>query len=166
MIIVKPFSPKHLGGALSVILPIQQEEFSIPITIDEQSDLLDIPGFYQTGKGNFWAAVADDKVVGTVALLDIGNDTAALPKMFVKADFRGQRRGVASSLLNALLSWSATKNIASIFLGTTEKLHAAHRFYQKNGFIEIPKSALPEKFPVMNVDTKVFKRALAAGRTP
>jgi len=165
MITVKPFSHEHLGGVLSVILPIQQEEFGIPITIDEQPDLLDIPGFYQTGKGNFWMAVGDDNVAGTVALLDIGNDTAALRKMFVKADFRGQGRGVASLLLNALLLWSATKNIASIFLGTTEKFYAAHRFYGKNGFVEIPKSALPKKFTLMNVDTKFFKRALAAGRT-
>lgn len=163
MINVKPFSHEHLEGALSVILPIQQEEFGIPITIEDQPDLLDIPGFYQTGKGNFWVALAGVKVVGTAALLDIGGGMAALRKMFVKADFRGQGRGVASVLLAHLLSWSVAKEIASIFLGTTEKFHAAHRFYEKNGFVEIPKTALPESFPVMKVDTKFFKRALSGG---
>jgi GNAT superfamily N-acetyltransferase len=59
-----------------------------------------------------------------------------------QADFRGQGRGVASALLEALLAWSASRGIETIFLGTTEKFHAAHRFYEKNGFTEIPRSSL------------------------
>jgi hypothetical protein len=31
-----------------------------------------IADFYQVNKGNFWLAVADGRVVGTISLLDIG----------------------------------------------------------------------------------------------
>ncbi len=37
--------------------------------------------FDQTGKGNFWVALYDDKVVGTISFLDIGNHQVALRKM-------------------------------------------------------------------------------------
>ena len=42
-----------------MILPIQREEFAIPITAGDQPDLLAIADFYQTGTGGFWVAKAD-----------------------------------------------------------------------------------------------------------
>lgn len=160
MIRVVPFSPEHAGGVVSIILPIQQAEFDIPITLDAQPDLKDIPGFYQTGDGNFWVALADGKVVGTVALLDIGNHQAALRKMFVAATYRGAEHGVARQLLGTLVAWCRARGVREIYLGTTAKFLAAHRFYEKNGFREIAREALPESFPVMAVDTKFYHLAL------
>ncbi|MBI5589122.1 MAG: GNAT family N-acetyltransferase [Deltaproteobacteria bacterium] len=101
MLEIVPFSEHHLSGVVDVILPIQQSEFSIPITLDAQSDLLDIPGFYQKDSSNFWVALHGSEVVGTIALLDIGNGQVALRKMFVKAKFRGSTRLVAHRLLRA-----------------------------------------------------------------
>jgi hypothetical protein len=46
MIEVVPFASPHREGVVSVILPIQREEFGIPVTLEDQPDLLDIPGFY------------------------------------------------------------------------------------------------------------------------
>ena len=60
-------------------------------------------------------------------------------------------------LLNELLAWAREKDLSEIYLGTTSKFLAAHRFYEKNGFEEIPKSSLPERFPVMIVDVKFYK---------
>ena len=160
MIDVVPFSNPYLAGVVDVILPIQQSEFDIPITLDSQPDLLDIPGFYQKGNGNFWVALHGTEVVGTTSLLDIGNSQGALRKMFVKAPFRGHRYGVALRLLEVLLRWCSEKGVRDIFLGTTPKFLAAHRFYEKNGFLEIPQSALPDAFPIMSVDKKFYRRAL------
>ena len=36
-----------------LILPIQNVEFGIPITLELQPDLNEIPGFYQINSGNF-----------------------------------------------------------------------------------------------------------------
>lgn len=156
MIDVTPFSAEYAGEVIDVILPIQTTEFSIPITLQDQPDLQDIPHFYQHGNGNFWIARDADKVVGTIALLDIGNGEVALRKMFVSVAYRGRTHGVASALLHALMMWCQQKRIRAVFLGTTEKFLAAHRFYEKNGFREIPKESLPMKFPVMKVDTKFY----------
>ncbi|MGD8562302.1 MAG: GNAT family N-acetyltransferase, partial [Desulfarculaceae bacterium] len=95
-----------------------------------------------------------------VALLDIGNDQAALRKMFVKKEYRGSSQGIAARLLQQLLAWAREQRVREIYLGTTPFFLAAHRFYAKNGFIEIDKTDLPAAFPVMSVDTKFFKMAL------
>ena len=157
MIDIAPYSEHHLAGVVDVILPIQQSEFGIPITLDAQPDLLDIPGFYQKGKGNFWVALHGSEIVGTISLFDIGNDQGALRKMFVKAPFRGSIHGVAQRLLQVLLDWSKLHNVREIYLGTTAKFLAAHRFYEKNGFSEIRQNELPVSFPVMSVDTKFYR---------
>ena len=168
MIEVLPYTKDHAQGVVSVILPIQQLEFGVPITLEAQPDLMDIPGFYQTQAGNFWVALdhgRDDAtdvgtVVGTIGLLDIGNGQAALRKMFVAASHRGSAHGVAKRLLDVLLDWSAAHGLAEIFLGTTDKFLAAHRFYEKNQFTEVPRAELPAAFPVMAVDSKFYCRRL------
>jgi GNAT superfamily N-acetyltransferase len=160
MVCIVPFSPEHADGVVSVILPIQQTEFEIPITLEAQPDLQDIRGFYQRGEGNFWVAVDGDTVVGTVALLDIGNKQAALRKMFVASSHRGAQHGVAAALLDVLLTWCRARGIRTVFLGTTATFRAAHRFYEKNGFREIPRKALPSSFPVMVVDSKFYELQL------
>jgi GNAT superfamily N-acetyltransferase len=160
MVRIVPFSPEYADGVVSVILPIQQNEFEIPITLEAQPDLKDIGGFYQHGDGNFWVAVDGDTVVGTVALLDIGNRQVALRKMFVARSHRGAQNGVAAALLHVLLTWCRDRGIRRIFLGTTARFLAAHRFYEKNGFREIRREALPPSFPVMVVDTKFYELPL------
>lgn len=167
MITIRRYSAEHAAGVVSVILPIQQVEFAVPITLDSQPDLLDIPGFYQRNRGNFWVAVtgtadaklelAQTEVVGTIGLLDIGNRQAALRKMFVAAEYRGVAQGVAKQLLDELLIWAKAQGIAEILLGTTDKFLAAQRFYQKNGFAEVQKDSLPPTFPVMAVDSKFYR---------
>ena len=56
---------------MNVILTIQQSEFGIPITLEAQPDLLDIPSFYQKDNGNFWIALDGQEVIGTIALIAI-----------------------------------------------------------------------------------------------
>jgi GNAT superfamily N-acetyltransferase len=155
-----PFSREHADGVVAVILPIQQSEFEIPITLEAQPDLRDVPGFYQRGNGNFWVALEGGTVVGTVALLDIGGGRAALRKMFVSAAHRGAERGVAKQLLETLLDWCRARGVREVTLGTTAKFLAAHRFYEKNGFQEIGRGELPESFPIMEVDSKFYRRAV------
>ncbi|WP_050467579.1 GNAT family N-acetyltransferase [Herbaspirillum chlorophenolicum] len=156
MIEIRPFSLEHAEGVVKVILPIQQQEFDIPITLEGQPDLNDISGFYQQGKGNFWVALDGGEVVGTVSLLDIGNDRVALRKMFVAASHRGSEHGTARRLLDGAIGWAKMQGVKQVYLGTTAKFLAAHRFYEKNGFALIEKAALPPSFPVMTVDTRFY----------
>jgi N-acetylglutamate synthase-like GNAT family acetyltransferase len=153
---IVPFAPGYTEQVVGLILPIQREEFGIAITAEDQPDLFDIPGFYQRGAGNFWLALRDGRVVGTVALVDIGDGLGALRKMFVHRDFRGGRTGVARALLDTLLVWARERGLRAIYLGTTAKYLAAHRFYEKHGFRELRADDLPPSFPRMAVDTKFY----------
>lgn len=153
---IAAFSDADQRGVLNVILPIQQREFGIPITESDQPDLTNIPEFYQSGTGGFWVARANDEVIGTVGLKDIGQGQAALRKMFVAAPFRGRELGVAGKLLDVLLAHARARGVVEIFLGTTDKFLAAHRFYEKQGFRELQKAGLPKTFPIMAVDSKFY----------
>ena len=84
VIFIQLFQKKYQNQVLSLISGIQQKEFNVNITPEQQPDLKDIPSFYQKGRGNFWIALDKDKVIGMIALLDIGNNEGALRKMFVQ----------------------------------------------------------------------------------
>lgn len=159
MIAIRPYSAEYSDAVASLILHIQQEEFQIPVTISDQPDLRDIPNFYQARLGNFWIALDDGIVVGTIGLLDIGAGQGALRKMFVASSHRGPRFAIARHLLEHLLAWAGAHGCTDVFLGTTAKFLAAHRFYEKNGFCEIAMAQLPASFPVMKVDTKFYRYA-------
>ena len=154
---IEVYTDIYKDSVADLILSIQNGEFGIPITIKQQPDLNEIPKFYQENNGNFWIAKLGDKVIGTIALLDIGNNKSALRKMFVAKDYRGKEFGIGQNLLNNLIVWAKHKGITEIFLGTTEKFIGAQRFYEKNGFAEIQKQSLPNEFPVMDVDVKFYK---------
>ena len=160
MLQIRPFVPDDAAAVAAVIVPIQQTEFGIPITLAAQPDLGDITGYYQRGDGNFWVAEADARIVGTIGLLDIGHREVALRKMFVAEAFRGRAHGVAQRLLEASLAWCDDRHVTGVYLGTTAAFLAAHRFYEKNAFVEIAKPSLPASFPVMSVDTKFYRRTL------
>lgn len=157
---IEDYKDKYQNGIIDLIVGIQRSEFGLDITAADQPDLADIANFYVQGQGNFWVAVDNDQVVGTISLLDIGDDTVALRKMFVAESHRGKEKGVANQLLNTAFDWAEANQLKAIYLGTTSKFLAAHRFYEKNGFSEILKSALPEAFPIMTVDTKFYKREI------
>ena len=160
MIEIVPFASQHTESVGALIVGIQRDEFQIPITLEDQPDLQGIPAFYQRGLGNFWVAISEGEVVGTVGLLDIDNNHGALRKMFVHASYRGPSHGVSARLLDTLLEWTRARGVKDVYLGTTEKFLAAHRFYERNGFQQIAASELPPRFPKMAVDTRFYRRAL------
>ena len=154
---IAPFSSRFADGIRDLIVPIQQAEFGIPITYADQPDLVDIAGFYQKGAGQFWVALEDDHVVGTIALLDIGAGEGALRKMFVASAYRGAQHGTAATLLATLLGHARKNGLHTLYLGTTDKFLAAHRFYEKHGFDLIDPEGLPAAFPRMTVDSRFYQ---------
>ena len=158
---IVPFETRFQDAVLDLIVGIQRGEFGIDITAERQPDLQAIPAYYQAGAGNFWVATIDRRVVGTISLLDIGCSQGALRKMFVSRDYRGSQLGTAKRLLGALLDWAREHDTRELFLGTTSAFLAAHRFYEKNGFTLLAKDALPAAFPLMEVDSRFYRRVLA-----
>jgi GNAT superfamily N-acetyltransferase len=154
---IRPWRPGDEQAVADLIVSIQRQEFGISITLADQPDLLDVPGFYLSGGGGFWVAEAQGRLVGSIALKDIGDGDAALRKMFVAADFRGGAIGVARLLLETLLAHARQSGLQRIWLGTTERYLAAHRFYKKQGFVQIEPAKLPAGFPRMTVDIRFYR---------
>lgn len=154
---IHEYSNEYQNDVLDLILQIQQIEFQVPITREDQPDLVDVENIYQIGSGNFWMAIYKGNVVGTIALLDIGCEQLALRKMFVAKEYRGKDWNTAYLLLKKAIIWAEQKNVNVIYLGTTEKFKAAHRFYERNKFQEISMEDLPSNFPKVHVDNKFYK---------
>ena len=84
-------------------------------------------------------------------------------KMFVKAAYRGREHGIAAKLLARLIVHAEAVGMAEIYLGTTARFLAAHRFYEKAGFSQIGEHELPDRFPRMSVDTRFYRLLLNTG---
>ncbi|GLU55829.1 GNAT family N-acetyltransferase [Dyadobacter frigoris] len=151
----------HSAQVIDLILPIQQIEFGVPITLKDQPDLLDIENNYHATGGNFWGAIYDEKVIGTIALIGIGNGQGVIRKMFVNKDFRGKEFGLAQQLLENLIDYCKSENIADLYLGTVDILKAAIRFYERNNFVKIEKKNLPAAFPIMSADNVFYHLEIA-----
>jgi len=50
---IAAYSQAHRDGVVDVMVSIQQSEFGIHVTPEQQPDMLAIPGFYQKGRAIF-----------------------------------------------------------------------------------------------------------------
>jgi GNAT superfamily N-acetyltransferase len=158
---INALNNSHCKEIIDIILPIQQIEFNVPVTLEGQPDLLDIEtNYHQTG-GNFWGAFHNGELIGTIAIIAIGNNAGALRKMFVRKEYRGKELGVAQLLLDTLIAYCKQNEINAIYLGTVDMLKAAHRFYEKNGFTQLDKTKLPKSFPLMGADNIFYELYLS-----
>ncbi|TDX00895.1 GNAT family N-acetyltransferase [Dinghuibacter silviterrae] len=146
---------------IELILPIQQQEFHVPVTAADQPDLLDIERYYHGTGGGFWGVIEGDRLpdaidgktlLGTIGLIAIGNRAGVIRKMFVRREYRGKEHGIGQRLLEKVMNHGMT----DLYLGTYDRLQAAMRFYERNGFEKIPPENLPVDFPRMAVDNVFY----------
>ncbi|KUR72812.1 GNAT family acetyltransferase [Novosphingobium fuchskuhlense] len=159
-IIYRSYAKADEDAVIAHIVSIQQGEFAVPVTAADQPDLSAVAEVYQSGGGGFWVAELAGRIVGTIGLISYGANEGALRKMFVAADVRGREHGVAARLLELLVDHARAEGIVGVTLGTIERLHAAIRFYEKNGFVPVAPEDLPEGFPRMAVDTHFYRLEL------
>jgi N-acetylglutamate synthase-like GNAT family acetyltransferase len=162
---VATWTPADRADVVAFVLAIQRGEFGIEITAADQPDLADVHGAYQAGGGEFWVARADGVVVGTIAAIRIAEDAVALRKMFVASEHRGGS-GLAARLMDTLLAWAGEQGVRRVYLGTTAVMNAAHRFYEKHGFVLVDPGELPASFPRMAVDSRFYRLELTRKKSP
>ncbi len=54
---IRRYTDNYKEQVIQLILNIQNIEFNIPINLQAQADLNDIPRFYQKEHGEFWLAI-------------------------------------------------------------------------------------------------------------
>jgi GNAT superfamily N-acetyltransferase len=160
-ITIRPLTNADCRALQDLVLTIQQTEFNIPITLEDQPDLQNIENYYRGSGGDSWGAFAGDRLVGSIAIISLGHGAGAIRKMFVQKEYRGRPWGIAQRLLGILMDYCGTARITGLYLGTIDLLQAAGRFYEKNGFVRIEKGKLPPWFPLMKVDDVFYSLQLS-----
>jgi GNAT superfamily N-acetyltransferase/DNA-binding MarR family transcriptional regulator len=104
---------------------------------DHDREMLDNPQEYVINQGGqIFTALIDDEAVGTVALLNEGENGFELAKMAVTSKYRGLKIG--DKLMSACLEYARKVGKNRVFLLSNTKLIPAIRLYKKFGFQEMP----------------------------
>lgn len=157
---ITEFEGRYRDCVADLVVGIQRDEFGFDVSKSQQADLLDISGYYFAGAGNFWLALDEGSVIGTIGLLDLGDGIGSLRKMFVRPEYRGT--GAARQLLDRLLAHAQAARFRQIVLGTTSRYHAAQRFYEKSGFRIVTPESLPDNFPRFDIEDLFYRLVLDA----
>lgn len=105
-------------------------------------------------------AKIDGKVVGTLAILNLGNGEFELAKMSVDEAYQG--RGIGYDLIQACIEEAKKRGAKAITLETNSNLSPAIGLYKKCGFVEVP--ALAHSTEYERADYFMRLDLLSAGR--
>ena len=150
------YDDKYKNQVIDLILHIQNVEYSVGLSIEDQPDLIDIVKSYFTDGGSFWVAIDNGRVIGTLGLQKRENQVGILKKFFVCKEYRGKEFGVSIKLYDELLKYAKMKKIKSIILDTPAVANRSHSFYKKIGFKEITKEQLPIKYDFPDRNSLLF----------
>ncbi len=158
-ITIKPVEIKYQKQVEKLVLTIQNEEFKLNITAQDQPDLPNLIGFYKPNGGEFWIAVNDqDAVLGCIGFERLDDTNGALRKMFLVKKVRGNKEiKLAQMLYDTLIEYALSNNIKLLCLDTPLVAHAAHRFYERNGWVLTPLEKLPASYRVPRIDASLIK---------
>jgi len=149
MLKIVPYENAHQNG-IDIMMNEIASEFDTQIVAKPSNETPIVPN-------NYWVAVHNEKVIGTVGVMVIKNGVGILKKMMLKKSFRGKELGISKLLLETVIHWCEQNDISKIYLGTMDQFKVAQLFYEKNGFKRISKSALPKEFLKNPLDTVFFE---------
>jgi len=113
----------------------RSDQFAIELYPADSCYLLDVSELEQPGVSMFVARV-DGAALGTGALVERGDGTAELKRLFVDDAARG--RGLAAALLAAIEAHAVDASVRVLQLETGPKSFAAIALYEKHGYARIP----------------------------
>ncbi len=154
MITVEPYCGKYDEEIISLILGIQNGENKLGLTLEEQPDLKAIKESYSDKGGEFWTALDDGRLIGTIGLMMKPDGYAVLKKFFVHKDHRLQKVGL--KLYLTLLDYAKEKGVRHIFLDTPAAAKQSHVFYEQAVFRRIDISELPFDYSFPDRDSAIY----------
>jgi GNAT superfamily N-acetyltransferase len=104
------------------------ESHDLLILDDPQGTILERGGF-------IWLAKADDKIVGTAALMNEGHGIFELAKMSVTEEWQGN--GISKLLIETCLAKAREIGAKKLSLFSNHQLQAALKLYKKYGFRDV-----------------------------
>jgi len=150
-------NPHHLAQLVDLINYCQNIEAKLNIKMAEQDDIFQISSYYQFKGGNFWIALEKNQVVGSIALLPIGNQTGVLKKFFTYPQFRGQPNRLGAKLYQELLHFAQANNFKRLVLDTPEDETRSHYFYEKHGFKQVTPRQFNANYPYPDRNSRLYE---------
>ena len=147
MIVVEPTSPRASG---TQDLLEMSHALMLSLFSPKSCHFLDLDAL-EANNIHLFAAREGQETLGTGALA-IKDGYGEVKSMFTLEAARG--KGVAAALLRQIEDSAREHNLTALKLETGDTLHAAHRFYERNGFkfcgpfgdyVEAPESLFMEK---------------------
>lgn len=105
-----------------------------------------------TGGEIFFAKVGEE-IVGTVAMIDRGENGFELAKMGVTPKYQGLKIG--QKLLDACLDFARQKGLDRVYLESNTRMAPAINLYRKNGFVEL-KEYKPSPYKRSNIQMEIY----------
>ncbi len=133
-------SPGYRPGAIGRITELHAEYyhrhwgFGLYFEAKVASGMAEFLGRFDGGRDGFWLALADEGIVGAIAIDAAHADTrgAHLRWFILAPGFQG--RGLGNRLLNTALAHCRQRGFERIHLWTFAGLEAARHLYEKYGF--------------------------------
>ncbi|MCM1263611.1 MAG: GNAT family N-acetyltransferase [Butyrivibrio sp.] len=148
------YQKEYKQQIIDLILHIQNDETGINLSLQEQPDLLDIPRYYEKDGGEFWLALEDNKVIGTLALMNKGNGNGVLKKGFVDIAYR--KNGILTKLYEVLLNYAKKQNMKLLMFDTPSVATNCHSFFEKRGYVQINKNEQPFAYEYPDRDSYLY----------
>lgn len=79
-----------------------------------------------------WIVEYEDRIVGSIAIVDAGDDEAQLRWLLLTEETRG--KGLGKLLVERALDFCREKRFKNVYLWTIDALPAARSLYERNGF--------------------------------
>lgn len=157
--IVRPVRPEEADAAGRVVVAAFGAVAGLPIDDDYAEELADVKG--RAAVSEVLVAVGSDEVVGSVTFIpdahsplaeDVRDGECGVRMMGVAPTAQG--RGVGQLLLDAVLGRARDLGRAAVFLHSTPQMTAAHRLYERNGFVRTPER---DRVPVPGLSLLAFR---------
>ncbi len=130
-VVIVAFEYGHVDGYRHLVMDTLREfGFEPDAAID--TDLDDPDAVYAA----LWVALAQDEVVGSVALRDLGEGALELKRMYLRPKARG--RGLGKRLLAIALDYARECGAHVVKLDTSERMETARHLYEAYGFVRVP----------------------------
>lgn len=104
------------------------EPADLMVLDDPQGTILDSGGF-------IWLAMAENKAIGSAALIKEHEGEYELAKMAVTAEYRG--KGISKQLIETCLSKAKEIGAKKLLLFSNHQLQTALKLYEKYGFYHV-----------------------------
>ena len=147
------FHPLSTVGDAVAFRSLNEEWISEHFTLEAKDieTLADPQNAILRKDGHIFMAYVNSEVIGSVALIPMGNHVYEVSKMAVSPRLRGQ--GIGRRLLQHAISQARMLGARSLFLGSSTKLTNAVHLYESVGFSHVPPEKLP---PIPYMRANVF----------